>query len=165
MGMTVVEQTQKQVVREEEERRPPFVILLLGAVAVLSFFFGVLTAPVFGIDRSTPPLVPVLFVGVNGSGVFSIEAPPGSFVYTPVKLCNAAESDVAAAVSIEAPGEVRVFAVHVGDVWFGKRWGESKTFTIRLGPGQCIDGRVEILIDGKTPPDRQIIVKIESRVD
>ncbi|MEM4898712.1 MAG: hypothetical protein QXR18_11010, partial [Pyrobaculum sp.] len=80
--MTVVEQTQKQVVREEE-RRPPFVILLLGAVAVLSFFFGVLTAPVFGIDRSTPPLMPVLSIGVNGSYVFSIEAPPGSFVYTP----------------------------------------------------------------------------------
>ena len=119
--MTVVEQTQKQVVGEE--RRPPFVILLLGAVAVLSFFFGALTAPVFGIDRSTPPLVPVLSIGVNGSYVFSIEAPPGSLVYTPVKLCNTAESDVAAAVSIEAPGEVRVFAVHVGDVAGG---GESQ---------------------------------------
>jgi len=156
--MTSVVETQR-----EEGRGPSSAIVILGAVVVLSFLMGVTVAPL--LFWSSPPEVPVLFIGVNGTFAYFVDAPPGSFVYTPVKLCNAAESDVVAAVSIEAPGEVRVFAVHVGDVWFGRRWGESKTFTIRLARGQCIDGRVEILIDGKTPPDRQIIVKIESRVD
>ncbi|MEM0278332.1 hypothetical protein [Pyrobaculum sp.] len=148
-------QQQQQQAAEAEERRRVEVIILLGVLAAAGLFLGPAAAEV----RGKAPAAAALALGLNGTQVFWLEAPPGHLTYFEVPVCNLANYSVAVlARVVEVPREVRVFAVYVNGSYFGVRWGNWSEWRGVLPPGLCFKARVEVLVDAQTPPGRTLLV-------
>ena len=148
------QQQQKQAA-EAEERRRVVVIILLGVLVAAGLFLGPVAAEV----RGRAPAAAALALGLNGTQVFWLEAPPGYLTYFEVPVCNLANYSVAVwARVVEVPREVRVFAVYVNGSFFGVKWGNSSEWRGVLPPGVCVPARVEVLVDASVPSGKTLRV-------
>ncbi|MEM1615414.1 MAG: hypothetical protein QW452_05560 [Pyrobaculum sp.] len=164
--MTAPEKAPAQAQQQVEERRPPIAVVALGLLAVaLLFFAGAVGGGLGGAagaaaayrERRALPLA--VWVGWNGTQKFGLVVPPGSFVYDNVLVCNVGEGDVLVeARVVNAPRDVRVFALWLGDRWFGVRWGNSTELRRVFARGECVRARVEVLVDALSKNSTHVVV-------